>query len=73
MIEGYRTDKPAIAEDYIYFLNNNISSLAAISEYPESEIKMVHIITKQRAKDLFGNQEQKPIIYIQASSADTAL
>lgn len=73
MIEGYRTHKPALAEDYIYFLNNNISSLAAISEYPESEIKMVHIITKQRAKDIFGNQEQKPIIYIQASSADTAL
>lgn len=51
-------------DEFIIFLNHQKVNLNELSQYSVSKFSRVHMITLERAKDLFGQNELKPIIYL---------
>jgi len=52
-------------DEFVIFLNQKKVNLDELTQYSVSKFSRVHMITLVRAKDLFGQQESKPIIYLQ--------
>ncbi|MGN0004014.1 MAG: hypothetical protein ACI35V_11315 [Sphingobacterium composti] len=63
LIDEYKKSN-IINNEFIIFLNNQKVNLDGLTQYSVSRFSKVHIITLERAKDLFGQHETKPIIYL---------